>query len=106
MTIPARNVRCAFAQHRLRFHHEIFQNFVESGAHMHVSIGEWRPVMQHKQLAAFSRFLDLLVDSRLLPCSQHLRLARREVRLHRKFRVWQINSIFVVLTHDRAREAT
>ena len=50
MTIPARDVGRAFAEHGLRLHHEIFENFVERGAHVHVSIGEWRSVMEHKQL--------------------------------------------------------
>ena len=48
MTIPARYVRGAFAEHGLRFDHEVFEDFVERRAHVHVSIGEWRPVMQYK----------------------------------------------------------
>ena len=48
MTIPARHVRRAFAQHSLRFHHEILEDFVERGPHVHVTVCERRPVMQDK----------------------------------------------------------
>ena len=48
MTIPAGDIRRAFAEHCLRFHHEIFEDFIERGAHVHVSVGKRRPIMQHK----------------------------------------------------------
>ena len=55
---------------------------------------------------SFARFLDLLVEPRFLPRLEHLRLARGEVRLHRKIRLRQIESIFVILAHARSGEAT
>ena len=67
VTIPARDVRRALAEHRLRFHHEILENFVERSAHVHIAVGEWRAVMQNEQFPALSRFLNLLVKPRLLP---------------------------------------
>src|SRR5439155_18837193 len=99
-------VRGASAEHGLRFRHEIFEDLVECGAHVHFSIGDWRPVMKYKQFAALLRFLDLPVESHLLPLSEHFRLAGGEVRLHRKLRAWQVKSIFVVPTHGREGEAT
>ena len=46
MTVPARDKRRAFAQHGLRFRHEIFEDFVQRRAHVDVAVGERRPIMQ------------------------------------------------------------
>ena len=46
VAVPARHVRRAFAQHGLRFHDEIFEDFVERGAHVDVAVGEWRTIVQ------------------------------------------------------------
>src|SRR6266566_6561677 len=67
VTVPARDVRRAFAQHGLRFHHEILEDFVERGAHVHIAVGKWRPIVQNKQLSTLSRFLNLLVKAAVLP---------------------------------------
>ena len=48
VAIPARDVRRAFPQHCLRFHHEILQDFIERRAHVDIAVGEWRPVMQNE----------------------------------------------------------
>ena len=48
MTIPPGDVRRAFAQHGLRFHHEIFEDLVQCGAHVHIAIGKRRPIVQNK----------------------------------------------------------
>src|SRR6266480_772306 len=55
--------------------------------------------MQNKQFSTLPRFLNFLVHAGLLPRSEHLRLARGKVRLHRKLCTWQIQSVFVVLAH-------
>ena len=102
MTVPARNVRCAFAEHRLRFHDEIFQDFVERGSHVHVAVGERRAVMKDEELPIFARLLDSLVEPRFIPHFQQLRLARDQIRLHRKIRARKIECLFVILSHGRA----
>ena len=66
---------------------------------MDVAIGKGRAIMQNKQFSTLSRFLNLLVKARLLPCLEHLRLARGKVRLHRKIRARQVQGFFVILTH-------
>ena len=48
MAIPTRDVRRAFAEHRLRFHHEILEDFVERRAHVDVAVGKRRAVMQNE----------------------------------------------------------
>ena len=48
MAVPTRDVRRAFAEHRLRFHHEVLEDFVERRAHVDIAVGEWRAVMQNE----------------------------------------------------------
>ena len=99
MTIPPGDVRRAFAQHGLRFHHEIFEDLVQCGAHVHIAIGKRRPIMQNKQLSAPSRFLNLLVKVSFFPSLEHIWLAHGKVRLHRKIRARQVQRVFVILCH-------
>src|SRR5207244_2699615 len=106
MTVPARNVRCAFAEHRLRFNDKIVQDFVERGSHVHVAIGKRRAVMKHEQLPIFARLLDSLVEPRFIPHLQQLRLPRDQIRLHRKIRARKIERVFVILAHRGARTLT
>src|SRR5262249_39501388 len=106
MTIPARDVRRAFTQHRLRFHNEILEDFVERGSHVDIAVGEGRAVMQNEQLSARSRFLNLLVKARLLPSHEHFRLVRGETRFHRKIRARQVQCVFVILAHGERATLT
>src|SRR6266436_2281506 len=106
MTVPARNVRCAFAKHGLRFHDEIFQDFVERGSHVHVAVGERRAVMKDEELPIGARLLDSLVEPRFIPHFQQLWLARDQIRLHRKIRAREIERVFVILAHRGARTLT
>src|SRR5438874_9595780 len=106
MTIPARDVRRAFAEHSLRFHNKILENFVERSAHVYIAVGEWRAIMQNEQFSALSRFLNLLVKARLLPCAEDFRLPRGVVRLHRKFRARQVQCVFVILSHGERSTVT
>ena len=99
VTIPTRDIWCAFAQHRLRFHDDVFENFVERGAHVDVAVGKGRAVVQNEQLSILARFLDLRVKPRLRPRLQYFRLARGQVCLHRKIRAWQVERVFVILAH-------
>src|SRR5439155_23825401 len=103
VTVPARDVRRTFAQHSLRFHYEILEDFVERSAHVHIAISKGRPIMENKQVSTLSRFLNLVVKARLLPRLEHLRLARGKVRLHWKLCPRQIQSIFVVPAHNARR---
>src|SRR5207237_1119734 len=100
VTVPARDKGHAFAQHGLRFHYEILEDLVQCRAHVNVAVREWWPVMQNKQFSTLSRFLNLLVEARLLPRPEHFRLARGKVCLHRKLCPRQIQRFFVILAHD------
>jgi len=101
MAVPTRNVGRTFAEHCLRFHHEIFQDLVEGGAHMDITVGERRAVMQNEELAIFARFLDLLIKAAFVPHLEQLGLARRQIRLHRKIRARQIEGVFVIFRSHR-----
>ena len=48
VAVPAGNVRRASAEHGLRFHDDVFENFVERRAHVDVAVGEGRAVVQNK----------------------------------------------------------
>ena len=63
---------------------------------MHVAIGKRRSIVKDKELAAFARFLNPLIQSRFVPLFQQLRLARRQIRLHRKICAWESQSVFVI----------
>src|SRR5881398_677177 len=78
---------------------KILKDFVERSAHVYIAVGEWRAIMQNEQFSALSRFLNLLVKARLLPCAEDFRLPRGEVRLHRKIRARQVQCVFVILAH-------
>src|SRR6266540_3466970 len=105
MAVPTRDVRRAFAEHRLRFHNEILEDFVERGAHVHIAVGEWRAIMQNEEFPALSRLLDFLIEPRFFPLLEHLRLARRKVRFNRELCAWQVQSVFVILAHGERGDA-
>src|SRR4051812_10264102 len=106
MTIPAGNVGRAKTRHRLRFHNEVLENFVQGGSHMNVAIGEWRSIMENEKFSACSGGLNPLVQAGLIPFLEHLGLASREVRLHRKIRFRQVECLLIILAHARAARLT
>ena len=77
MAIPARNKWGAEASHRAGFDDEIFEDLIESGAHVYVAVGKWGTIVQQIQRRVFSIFLNFLVESCRLPFSEHLGLALR-----------------------------
>src|SRR5438445_5452131 len=62
--------------------------------------------MKDEQLSIFARLLDSLVEPRFIPHFQQLRLARDQIRLHRKIRAREIERVFVILAHRGARTLT
>src|SRR5437763_865081 len=101
VAIPARHVRRALTEHRLRFHDEIFENLIERGAHVDIAVGKRRAVVQHEQFTIFARRLNLLIKVGVVPLLEQLRLARPQIRLHWKIRAREINRVFVILAHPR-----
>src|SRR5437899_10877681 len=62
--------------------------------------------MKDEELPIFARLLDSLVEPRFIPHFQQLRLARDQIRLHRKIRAREIERVFVILAHRGARTLT
>ena len=105
MAIPARNKWGAEACHRAGFDHEILENFIESGAHVHVAVRKWRAVVQQIQRRVFPIFLNLLVEPSRLPFSEHLGFALRQTGLHWKIGFWEIDGVFVS-AHEKPKPLT
>ncbi len=84
VAIPAGNIRRILAQHVLRADDEIFQDVVEAGAGMDVSIGVDRAIVQHKQFAAFRGFALLAVKIHRGPAGEPFGLGFGQARFHRK----------------------
>ena len=105
MAIPARNKWGAEACHRAGFDHEILENFIESGAHVHVAVRERRAVVQQIQGRVFPVFLNFLVESGRLPIGEHFGFALRQTGLHRKIGFWEIDGVFVS-AHEKPKPLT
>ena len=90
MTVVTGHVRRVVAQHRARFHNEIFQNLVHRRAEMDVGVSVGRAVVQDEFFAARARLTNLLIKIHIRPLLQTRRLALRQVCLLREFRFRQI----------------
>ncbi len=73
MAIPAGNIGRAESAQSLILNDEIFENLVESGPDVYVSVGKWRTIMQNEFFRAHALRLDTLVKSRGFPFFQALR---------------------------------
>ena len=94
VAVVARLVRRVEAGHRSRLDDEILEHFVERGAHVDVAVGVRRTVVQNVFLLPFPARLDFSVQIHGGPARERLRLARREVRLHRKMGPRQVDGVF------------
>jgi hypothetical protein len=104
VAVPPRHIRRAKTSHRFRFHDEIFQDLVQRRPHVDVAVRERRAIMKNEQFRALARLLDLVIKIRRLPTLEHLRLARRQARLHREIRFRQVERVLVILAHARSGE--
>ena len=96
VAVPAGNIGRTESRHRLRLHDHVFQNFVQPGAQMDFAGGIGRPVVQHEKRRARARIEDAVIEPHLLPCSQLLRLALGQLRLHGEIGFWKIQRVFQV----------
>src|SRR4029453_18188264 len=96
MAIPSWNVRSPVASHCARLHNEVFQDLVQGSAHMHVAVGEWRPVVKNIcSRPLLPRFLDAFVELLTLPSGENFRLSGRQPRFHWKLRLGKVQSVLV-----------
>ena len=106
VAIPARDKRRAETGHRFRFHDEVLEDLIESGAHVDVAVGKGRAVVQDKELRRRAGGLDLLVEADLFPLPKYLRLTRGQPGLHRKIRFRKVEGLLVILAHRGAATLT
>ena len=101
MTVPAGDKRSPKTGHAAGFHNQILKDLVQRGAHVYVSIGKRRAIVEHKGRQALSSFQNLFVQTLLLPTLKALGLPFDQIRFHRKFGFRQQQGIFVILAHCR-----
>ena len=90
MTVVTGHIRRIAAQHRARFHDQIFQNLVHRRAEMDVGIGVGWAVVQDEFFGARARLTNLLIKIHIRPLLQTRRLALWQVCLLTEFSFRQI----------------
>ncbi len=96
MAIPAGHERGIVAVQARGLHYDVLQRLVDGMADMDIAIRIRRPVDEPVLLAPPACRLHLVVQALGLPARQHLRLALRQVRLHRERRLRQVEGLLVV----------
>src|SRR5882724_7352248 len=104
VAVPTGHERCPEAQHRATLHDQIFEDLIQGRAHMNVTVGKWRTIVEHEKWCVLSYFLNLAVETCVLPFSQNFRLPRNEVGLHRKIGLGQVQCLLVV--HAKSSETS
>ena len=97
VTIPSWDVRGFEAGHGLRFQDQVFEDFVQGGAHVHVAIGEGRAVVEDVARGGlvFAARLDGFVESRFLPFFEAHGFALHQIGAHGKICLRQEDGILV-----------
>src|SRR5271165_3648867 len=101
MAVPARNVRRVISAHALRFHDEIFERLVHRSAKMYRAVGVRGTIVQEVNRLSLVGLADALVQAHRFPLLEPLRLALRQVRLHGKVGLGQVERGLQVERHSR-----
>ena len=96
MAVPARHVVGIEAEHLLALGHHVLEDLVQRVADMDVAVGVGRAVMQHEFRPAGAAFAQLSVEADLVPAFEDFRLALRQARAHREFRLRQEQGLGIV----------
>jgi len=67
---------------------DIFENFIQRRAHMDMTIGIGRAIMQRPRLGVFGLLAQALIKAKLLPELKPLRLFFRQTRTHGEISFW------------------
>ena len=94
VAVPTWHVRRAEAGHGLRLHDHVLQGLVQSRAKMDFARWIRRAIVQDEQRLAGARFEDAVVKTHLLPGGKLLRLALRELGLHWKVCLGEVERAF------------
>ena len=93
VAVVADDVRRVEAGHRSRLDDELLQDLVHRRAHVDVAVGVRRAVVQHELRRAVAALPNPSVKVHFPPAREHLRLARRQVRLHREVGARQVDGV-------------
>jgi len=93
---PSRHVGRVEAVERARLDDDVLQDLVDRVPDVDLAVRVGRAVVQDELRPPGTRGADLSVDVFLVPARQHLRLALREVRLHRELGLRQVQCVLVV----------
>ena len=96
VAIPARHINTIKPGHVFGFDDNIFNNFIERRAQVNIAISIGRAIMQNVWDFPFGRFPDFRINVHFFPILEHLRLALRQIRLHRKISLGKIQCLFVI----------
>ena len=96
MAVPARHVRRVVAVERARLDDDVLEDLVDRVADVDHAVGIGRAVQQHELRAPRELLALLSVDVVALPGFHEIRLATREIRLHREVGVRQVDRLLVV----------
>ena len=99
MSIPAWNVWSFEAAHVFLTNDEVFQNFVQSGTQMDITVCIWRAVMQNIQRFALIIFDHFVIEVVFLPFCNHTRFTLRQSGSHIKISLNKVQSLIVILSH-------
>ena len=96
MAVPTRHVGRVEPGKRFRFDNDVFENFVNRMPDMELAVGIGRSVMEDKGRSTLPCFTHLPIQIHLRPSFESLGLALRQIGLHRKVCLGQIQRGFVI----------
>src|SRR5437016_1489406 len=106
VAVPAGDERHLVVLHRLGLDDDILENLVQRVADVDAAVGIRRTIVQHVERPAAPGLLDALIEVLALPASQDLRLALREIGLHGKVSLGEIQRGLVVHRKSSAHRST
>src|SRR5690606_6153811 len=96
VTVPAGDIGGIKAVERMRLDDDVLQDLVDRMTDVDRTVRIGRAVVQHEARPPFRRRAHLAVEIASLPVGEHLGLALREIRLHRKSGLRKIDGVLVV----------
>ena len=99
MTIPAGNVRRVVAAHGLVLDDEVLKHLVVGRAHVDMTVGVRRSVVEDESRRVFAAFDRATVDVHFVPAREPLVLTSRQIGAHREVGLRQVHRRLVVVTH-------
>ena len=100
VVVPAGDVGGVVATHRIASGDKVLDGLIKCVSHVDVAVTERRSVVQVKQGLALVFLEHFVVDVKLLPVGEHLRLTLGQTRSHGKIGLGKIQCVIVLLCHS------